>query len=64
MHAAHTHGHRDGDTQTHQLPYAIKKREDLLYFTHPRGVNNSLEPKREAAEGDDVVGDGGSGRFT
>ena len=37
----HAHGHRDTNT-----PAAIKKQEDLLYFTHPQGVNNSLEPGR------------------
>lgn len=34
-------------TQTRQtLPRAIKNQEDLLYFTHPWGVNNSLEPRK------------------
>lgn len=39
----HTHTDTETQTQTHQLPYAIKNQEDLLYFTHPQGVNNSLE---------------------
>lgn len=41
-----THTDIERQTQPHQLPYAIKKQEDLLYFTHPQGVNNSLEARK------------------
>lgn len=37
--------HTRAQKPPHQLPYAIKNHEDLLYFTHPQGVNNSLEPR-------------------
>lgn len=36
----------------------MRNQADLLYFTHPQGVNNSLELRKkrgEAAEGDDTA---------
>lgn len=43
---SHTRARAGEQTKTHQLPCAIKNHEDLLYFTHPQGVNNSLELRK------------------
>lgn len=44
----HTHARARAQMQilTHQLAFAIKSQKDLFYFTHPQGVNNSLEPRK------------------
>lgn len=42
----HACAHARMQILTHQLAFAIKRQKDLFYFTHPQGVNNSLEPRK------------------